>query len=156
MRRSLCVFSALLAALVTRVTSADDTHVLYKSVDGDGHSVYSDRPRSGKDEVVIIPKKTDNSGEVQARIAKESAALANADRALRERLEQERAKRADKEKLRRDQAEKCSQARSRVRTLDNERLVFSYDAKGNRVYPSEAELKAQRIAARRDMEQLCE
>lgn len=148
-------FNAWVCGLAVAASGAVNSDVIYKYTDANGHVVYSDRLQAGAERIVIPTEPSDPSA-VQARIADERAALEQAAAARRAKADADRIARAEKEKAARENKANCERAQSRVRTLANERMVYTFDAQGNRVYPSDKELSVQREAAKNEMEQYCE
>ncbi|HYM36436.1 MAG TPA: hypothetical protein VET48_13640 [Steroidobacteraceae bacterium] len=135
---------------------ASNADVIYKSIDDKGHPVYADHPLSASAQPISIRIERDDSADLQTRINAERSALEQSEQTRRAKADADRTARAEKEKAERARKENCQRAQSRVRTLDNERMVYSFDPQGNRVYPSAGELAAQRGNARRDVEQYCD
>ena len=152
MHKRTLIFSYSVLALMTAVSNAAD---VYKSFDAKGHPVYSDRPQAGA-QLIVIPTESSDPSAVQARLAEEQAALAQAAAARRAKADADRMARSEKEGKARERKTSCERAQIRKRTLANERMVYTYDPQGNRVYPSETELAAQRAAAQKEAEQYCD
>jgi hypothetical protein len=142
----------LIALSPTLALGAD---VIYRSTDAQGHPNFSDRPSEAA-QVIVLRSTAAAATDVDERIAAERAALAASEQARKAKAESDRASRAEKEQAERARKGRCEQAQSRVRTLANERQVFTYNATLERVYPSNAELEAQRSAARVEAEQYCD
>lgn len=147
---------ALVCGLAATAGVSASADVIYKSTDAAGHATYSDRPQSPIAQAIVVKTVRAEPDAAQARIAAEGAEIAASEQARKAKAEADRASRAQKEQVERAKRTRCEQAQSRVRRLTNERLVFSYNAQGERVYPSNKELEAQRSNAREEEEQYCD
>jgi hypothetical protein len=137
-----CLAALLALAVVREPLYAQQ---VYKSVDADGHLVYSDRGSNKTAAPTTVNVEQPDPAEV-ARIAKEQAVLNADDQA---RSKQQAA--ADKEKAaadrRKDQA--CQTARNNYFRLRDTGRLYKRDTDGNRVYYSDTELDAMRDDAQR-------
>ena len=124
---------------------------VYKSVDADGHVVYSDRGSNKTAAPTAVRVEQPDPAEV-ARIAKEQAVLKADDQA---RSKQQAA--ADKEKAAADRRKEqaCQNAKNNYFRLRDTGRLYKRDADGNRVYYSDAELDAMRDDAKRAMTNSC-
>jgi hypothetical protein len=147
-----CLLITAMAILVaTQIAVAGD---VYKTVDAQGHVIYSDRalsPNSTKVTLDIIQGNPQDA----ARLAKTMAA-ANADAAQQAKMAQQQAadqqqQQSQQEQLRR----RCEAARSRYATFAAGGRLFHADEQGNRVYYSDAEIDAQRVSAKAEMDAAC-
>jgi len=137
--------------VATQIAVAGD---VYKTVDAQGHVIYSDRalsPNSTKVTLDIIQGNPQDA----ARLAKTMAA-ANADAAQQAKMAQQQAadqqqQQSQQEQLRR----RCEAARSRYATFAAGGRLFHADEQGNRVYYSDAEIDAQRVSAKAEMDAAC-
>ncbi len=142
-----------LAALVALGSVREPLYAqqVYKSVDADGHVVYSDRGSNKTAEPTAVRVEQPDPAEV-ARIAKEQAVL-NADDQVRSKQQAA----ADKEKAaadrRKDQA--CQNAKNNYFRLRDTGRLYKRDSDGNRVYYSDSELDAMRDEAKRAMTASC-
>jgi hypothetical protein len=137
--------------IVCPCSLADD---MYKTVDPQGHVIYSDHPLSSASQRISVQVTAPNPEEA-ARIAKEQATL-NADAAQ----EAQQAKRdADEQakKAAHDAAQKrrCDSARNRYAVFAAGGRIFKSDEQGNRVYYSDQEIEEQRQAAKAIMDSTC-
>jgi hypothetical protein len=124
---------------------------VYKTVDAQGHVVYSDRADTSaqKSTVRVDPP---NATEA-ARIAKEQEIL------KAEEIQRNRQKSADDaKKAQTDHAAQvqCENARSRYNALKDARRVYQRDADGNRVFYSDQEADAKREEARQAVTTACQ
>ncbi len=124
---------------------------VYKSIDAEGHIVYSDRADSAAQKSVV---RVDRPAPTEvARNAKEQAILQVEDSQRRKEQSVEDAKKAQVEHNRQVQ---CDGARSRYYALKDARRIFERDAEGNRVYYNDADADAKREEARQAMVTACE
>jgi hypothetical protein len=145
----------LMAAWLTSVgvqsVLADD---MYKTVDAQGHVVYSDRPISQDSQRISVEVTAPNPDEA-ARLSKEQATR-NADAAQEAQQAQHEAAEHSK-KAAQDAALKrrCDSARNRYAVFAAGGRIFKSDAQGNRVYYSDQEIEQQRAAAKAVMDSAC-
>jgi preprotein translocase subunit SecF len=146
-RKSALILSvALLVSL--RVAGADE---VYKSVDAQGHVVYSDRAATSTAQKsvvrVIQPDPTD-----AARAAKETSIL-QAEENQRKRVEGQQSR----EKSLQDQEKQrlCENARNRYFSVKDANLLYKLDAQGNRVFYTDAEADARKEQAHQAMLSAC-
>jgi hypothetical protein len=124
---------------------------VYKSVDADGHVVFSDRASSKSAPKTAVHVDAPDPAEV-ARLAKEQEMLKAED------LQRTRQHAVDaNNKAREDRARKtaCDNARNNYYRLKDSRAVYQRDADGNRVYYSDSEADAMRERARQAMTAAC-
>jgi Domain of unknown function (DUF4124) len=143
---------AVLGALVLLACPAcpPRANEVYKTVDAQGHVVYSDRADTSaqKSTVRVDPP---NATEA-ARIAKEQEIL------KAEEIQRNRQKSVeDAKKAQTDHAAQvqCENARSRYYALKDARRVYQRDADGNRSYYSDQEADAKREEARQAVTAAC-
>jgi hypothetical protein len=143
-----CLICTLAGAALPALTAADD---IYKTVDADGHVVYSDHPISPAAQKLALPVTPADSAEA-ARLAKQRA-IENAEDAQRSRQEAEQqSKQAAQSK---QDAAHCTDARNHYFSLKDVRRVYRLDDDGNRIYYSDQEADAMRAAAKQAMDQAC-
>jgi uncharacterized protein DUF4124 len=138
---------ALLLWPAGRVRAGD----VYKSVDAQGHVIYSDRPDASAAQKSVIRADQPNPTEA-ARIAKEQQIL------KAEETQQNREKSIeDAKKAQADHAAQvqCDNARNRYYSLKDARRLYQRDADGNRVYLSDQDGDARREEARQAMTAAC-
>ena len=143
------VFTALV--LVLWPASPVPAGEVYKSVDADGHVVYSDRPDTSTAQKSVVRADPPNPTEA-ARIAKEQGIL------KAEELQRNRQKSIeDAKKAQADHAAQvqCDSARNRYYALKDARRIYERDADGNRVYLSDQDGDARREEARLAMTAAC-
>ena len=124
---------------------------VYKSVDAEGHVVYSDHADTSGAQKSVIHSDPSNPAEA-ARLAKEQEIQ------KAEELQRSRQKLIDDtKKAQQDQAKQvqCESARNRYYSLKDARRIFDLDATGNRVFYSDAEADTKREEARQAMTAAC-
>jgi glucan-binding YG repeat protein len=125
---------------------------VYKSIDAEGHVVYSDRAPTSAAQKSVVRVDRPAPTEV-ARNAKEQAILQVEDSQRRKEQSVVDAKKAQAEHNRQVQ---CDGARNRYYSLKDARRIFQRDAEGNRVYYNDADADAKREEARQAMVTACE
>jgi len=124
---------------------------VYKSVDAEGHVVYSDRADTSGAQKSVVHSDPSNPTEA-ARIAKEQEIQ------KAEELQRNRQKLIDEtKKAQQDQVKQvqCDNARNHYYSLKDARRIFDLDAAGNRVYISDAEADTKREEGRQAMTAAC-
>ena len=131
--------------------SAQESQGVYKSVDADGHVVYSDRGRSKSATKTAVQVKEANPAEA-ARIAKEQQALtaSEAERRKQQAADDKMRAAADKKK-----EEACRNARNQYNRLLDTRAPYRRDSDGSRVYYTDEQADALREQARKAMTAAC-
>jgi hypothetical protein len=128
---------------------------VYKSIDAEGHVVYSDRAPTSTAEKSAVRVDQPDPAEV-ARNAKEQAIL-SAEEAQRKKVQAiEDRKKAQKEQEENNRQVRCDNARNRYYALKDARRLYHLDADGNRVYDNDADADAMREEARLAMASACE
>ena len=124
---------------------------VYKSIDAQGHVVYSDRPDTSTAQKAVVNVDRPDAKEV-ARMGKEQEIL------KAEEIERNRqkllddAKKAQQEHVKQVQ---CEAARNNYYRLKEARRIYDRDADGNRVYYTDTEANAKREDARQSMNTAC-
>ncbi len=147
---------ALLAALLVMALPGypPSAGEIYKSVDDQGHVVYSDRAISPGAKKSTLEVEQPNPTEVE-RLAKQQQQL-NAQDAQRKRQDAlDEKKKAEEDRQKKARQERCENARNRYYRLRDARRVYQLDHDGNRIYSSGADLDAEREGARKDMAAAC-
>ena len=124
---------------------------VYKSVDAEGHVVYSDRADTSAAQKSVIRVDRPDPTEV-ARIAKEQEIL------KAEEIQQNRKKAVDEaKKAQQDHVTQvqCDSARNHYYALKDARRVYQRDADGNRIFYTDQEADAKREEARQAMTAAC-
>jgi Domain of unknown function (DUF4124) len=147
-QRGAVVATLVLLACTAGPLCADE---IYKSVDAQGHVVYSDRADSSATQKSAVHIDRPDPAEV-ARIAKEQEIL------KAEEFQRNRQKLIDDaKKAQQDHAKQvlCDAARNHYYTLKDARRIFDRDGDGNRVYYTDAEADTKREDARQAMATAC-
>ncbi len=146
-RSTLFVAVVLLACPTCRLR-ADD---IYKSVDAQGHVVYSDRADTSTAQKAVVNVDRPDAKEV-ARMAKEQEILKAEDL---QRTRQKLIDDAKKSQQEHDKQVQCDAARNRFYALKDARRIYDRDVDGNRIYLSDADADAKREDARQAMTAAC-
>jgi multidrug efflux pump subunit AcrA (membrane-fusion protein) len=150
---SFCWRGAALGALVALLTPVIPVAAqeVYKSVDADGHVIYTDRGASKNAPKTAVHVKEGDPAEA-ARIAKEQQLLQaeDAQRAKQQAVD-------DKNKASADQKKRaaCQNARNYYYRLRDSGRIYQRDPDGNRVYYSDSEADTLREQAKRAMTSAC-
>ncbi len=147
-QRGAVLVAIALLTCPTRPVPADD---VYKSVDAQGHVVYSDHPDSSTAQKSLVHVDRPNPTEVE-RIAKEQEIL------KAEEIQRNRQKSVDDKKKAQQDHDKqvqCDTARNRYYAMKDARRIFERDADGNRTYYTDSEADAKREEARQAMQTAC-
>lgn len=139
----------LLSAFAASLSRAGE---IYKSVDAQGHVVYSDRADTAAAQKTSVAVEAADPKEA-ARIAKEQAILQAAE------TQRNRQKLIDdQKKAQQDQVKQiqCDRAREHYYSVKDARRIYDRDADGNRVYLSDPDADAKREEARQAMAAACE
>ena len=140
--------AVLLSVLADGALAAD---AVYKSIDADGHVVYSDRGTSKSTPKVDVHVTQPDPAEV-ARLAREQASL-KAEDERRSKQDASAAKARAHDAQRREAA--CQKARNEYYRLKDLPRPYQRDADGNRVFYSDEEADALREQARRAFVSSC-
>ena len=148
LRRSAALAALLALAGVNAPLCAQE---VYKSVDTQGHMVYSDRGNTKNAPKTSVHYDEPNPAEA-ARLAKEQQQLQAQDA---QRTRQQAADDKAKAAADRRKEEACQNARSKYSRLRDARRISLPDADGNRVFYSDEQADALREEARRAMSTAC-
>ena len=124
---------------------------VYKSVDAQGHIVYSDRaatPTAQKSAVHVIPGDPAEA----ARVARQTSLLKAQDS---QRKREEDLDNRSKAQQDHDKQAACQQARNRYNSLKDANVLYRLDAQGNRVFYTDAEADARKEQAHQAMIAAC-
>ena len=146
--------TAALSALAALGCGSLLAQEVYKSVDAQGHVVYSDRGGNKTAPRASVHVDQPDPAEV-ARLAKQQQLLAAQEQQrLKEQVADERAKALEDRK--RQQKEKaCENARNNYFRLQESTRLFKRDADGNRIYYSDSEADTMRQQAKQAMTAAC-
>ena len=137
-----------LACAVVPLASAE----LYKYVDKNGKTVYSDTPPPGVDAkpLHVSPSSGGGGG------APKPAVTLDKELEKGRELAKDREKKADVEEKNAKIAEqRCQQARENLQAYTDGGRLFKYDAKGERQFLTDEEIEAARVAAQKDVDESC-
>jgi Domain of unknown function (DUF4124) len=123
---------------------------VYKSVDADGHVVYSDRADTSVPKTVV--KVDQPNPENAARTAKEQEIFKAEENQRNKQQAAADAKKAQQDHIRQVQ---CDGARDHYYALKDARHLYSRDTEGNRVYYNDADADAKREEAKAAMDAAC-
>ena len=147
-RRGTLLVAVVLLASPTCQPRADD---IYKSVDAQGHVVYSDRADTSTAQKAVVNVDRPDAKEV-ARMAKEQEILKAEDIQRNRQKLIDDAKKAQQDHVKQVQ---CDAARNHFYALKDARRIYDRDADGNRIYLSDADADAKREDARQAMTAAC-
>lgn len=147
------VLAIVLAVAFVPVAGAQ----LYKYVDKDGKTVYTDQPPPNVDtKIVNVPRSPPppvapaKDAAAKTAVAKDKEAEKGREQAKEKEKKQEEA--ADKQRL---AEQRCTQARTLLQQYTAGGRIARYTEKGERVYLSDEEIAAGRDKARREVEESC-
>ena len=144
-----------LSALLTLfISSPSFSSELYKTIDGSGHTVYSDHPvSSGSQKIAVqVPKPDPDDA---ARLAREQAlTAADVKRQARQHALDEKNK-TEQAASQQQQNQRCIAARNRHQLFADGGLIYKRDEQGNRSYYSNEEIEALRAETNTTMERYC-
>jgi Domain of unknown function (DUF4124) len=140
-------FAASAALLCPFRVQAD----VYKSVDAEGHVIYSDRATNTSAQKTTVRVDQPDPKEV-ARIAREQKIL---ETEQAQRKQQQVAEDRKKLQAEHDKQARCDSARTHYYAIRDVNRIFKTDADGNRAYYTDAEADAQREEARKAMVAAC-
>jgi hypothetical protein len=140
---------AIFALLPLSVALAD----VYRSIDAQGHVLYSDTPTPGAE----LVKVTNNSQRYTAPSKTPAAGLKAAPPppAAHSQLVNEEATRSVQSDVAQTRADQCKKAQDRYQQVITARRIYSQGADGERTYQSDAEADQTRVAAKLDMDDAC-
>ena len=139
---------AAIAALLAFVPLAGAE--LYKYVDKNGRTVYSDQPPAG------IDSKTVKDAAVSSAEPAKTAVQKDKDLEKNRKETREKADKAEKAAARdRDQEQRCNQAKQNVQAYQEGGRMYKYNDKGEREFMGEEDIAAGLKKAQRDMEEAC-
>lgn len=146
--------AAALLALAALVCAPLPAQEVYKSVDAQGHVVYSDRGNTKTAPKTTLTVDEPDPVEV-ARLAKQQQLLDAAELQRRKEQATEDHDHALAERTKQQKQKACENARSNYFRLNDTDRIYKRDADGNRVYFSDAEVATAREQARQAMTSAC-
>ncbi len=127
---------------------------VFKWVDEKGRTHYGERPPDGvKASEVAKPTPPSEPGRVQEPNWKAKARDVTKERRERENRESQDADREARTLAERQQ--RCRDARIALDRLQNVQRLYKYDARGERVYMTDADRDSERVVANREVEESC-
>jgi isoleucyl-tRNA synthetase len=146
----------LLCALIVSVALLAPAHPscadeVYKSVDAQGHVVYSDRAASPTAQKSVVHVIQGDPAEA-ARAARETSLLKAEDNQRKREQDIDSRNKAQQDH---DKQVVCEQARHRYYSIKDVSLLYRLDAQGNRVFYTDAEADARKEQARQAMITAC-
>jgi hypothetical protein len=148
---ALCASLLLAVSLIPVPGHAQE---IYKSVDADGHVVYSDRgatKTAPKTSIHVEPADAANA----ARLAKEQQLLDAEDQERKTQQVRDDKGKAQQEAKARQRQQRCQSAKDHYYAMKDANRLYTRDADGNRVYYSDEESDKKRDEAKRAMESAC-
>jgi hypothetical protein len=142
-------FFALLLSVALLATSRADE--VYKSVDAQGHVVYSDRastPAAQKSIVHVVPGDPAEA----ARAARETSLLKAEDNQRKREQDFDSRNKAQQDH---EKQVACTNARNRYNSLKDANVLYRLDAQGNRMFYTDAEADARKEQAHQAMIAVC-
>jgi hypothetical protein len=127
---------------------------IYKSVDADGHVVYSDRGANKTAPKTSIHVEQPDAANA-ARLAKEQQLLDAEEQQRRAQQVLDDKSKAQQEVKARQRQQRCQDAKDHYYAMKDANRLYTRDADGNRVYYSDEESDKKRDEARRAMEAAC-
>ena len=139
---------AAIAALLAFVPLAGAE--LYKYVDKNGRTVYSDQPPAGIDSKLVKDANVSSAEPAKTAVQKDK----DLDKGRKE--AREKADKAEKSAaLARDQEQRCTQAKQVVQSYQEGGRMYKYNDKGEREFMGEEDIAAGLKKAQRDMDEAC-
>ena len=123
---------------------------LYKHVDKDGRTVYTDQPPANADAKRLNIQNAPSSPGNKSYVERDKE-LDKARKAAREK--QEKSEQASKSAQEAEQ--RCTQAKTAYQAYADGGRIYKYNEKGERTYLGDAELETERNRTRREMEEAC-
>jgi hypothetical protein len=149
---------AVLACLPMSALLAD----VYRSVDAQGHVLYSDTPTPGAERVQVTGAQQRNFTAAASSPSRSTAvsserkfSSAQSDEQIKEQLAHEQAARSVANDVAQTRAEQCKKAQDAYDKSVQARRIYNEDNNGNRQYLSDDEAQQARVSAKLTMDQLC-
>ncbi len=129
---------------------------LYKYVDKDGKTVYSDQPPVNIDSKQLnAPARSAPAAAAAAAPVKSAVERDKELEKSREESRERQKKAADAEKKSAEAEARCSQSKSAYTTYADGGRILKYNDKGEREYLGDAEIEQERARTRREMDEAC-
>lgn len=146
---------AVIAGILT--CAAAQAGDVYKYTDASGNTMYTDRPMPGAVKVASSnqrPPETAARAYAAQQATNNQQIAASAQRTAQAQSDAHTAAAVAKD-LEATRLERCKKARDAYNTTINSRRLYTNDKDGKRTYLSDAELAAQRLDARKEMDAIC-
>jgi Domain of unknown function (DUF4124) len=153
-RLAVAALCALLSLSVLLTPVPGRAQEIYKSVDADGHVVYSDRGATKTAPKTSIHVEQPDSANA-ARLAKEQQLLDAEEQQRKAQQAVDDKGRAQQEVKARQRQQRCQSAKDHYYAMKDATRLYARDADGNRVYYSDEESDKKRDEARRAMQAAC-
>lgn len=124
---------------------------LYKHVDKDGRTVYSDQPPANAEAKRLNIQNAPAPASGNKSYVERDKELEKSRKAAREK--QEKSEKSAKSAQEAEQ--RCAQAKQAYQTYADGGRIYKYNEKGERTYLDDAELETERNRTRREMEEAC-
>jgi hypothetical protein len=150
MRRAAAI--AILTCLPLSAVLGD----VYRSVDAQGHVLYSDTPTPGAELVRITSGQSRNfMAPVRASVSTRTTSDTKSGDPIREQLAREDAARNVQNDTTQTRADQCKKAQDAYQSVIVARRIYSEDKNGERQYLSDDEAEKARVNAKLTMDQAC-
>jgi acyl-CoA synthetase (NDP forming) len=133
-----------LACALAPVASAQ----LYKYLDKDGKTVYSDQPPPNLESKQMNIQSNASGGKTY--VERDKEAQKSRDEARDKAKKSEQTAKVDQQN-----EERCAQARSSLKLYTDGGRIAKYDSKGERVFLGDQEIETERQRAQRDVDEAC-
>jgi hypothetical protein len=140
------LIAAVVACALIPLASAD----LYKYVDKNGKTVYSDQPPPDADAKRISPPPAPASGGGKSYVERDKA-----NQKARDKAQEGAKKSADEEKVAKAKKERCEQARNNLQIYTDGGPILKRNDKGEREYMSDAEIESERGRMQKMVDEAC-
>ena len=131
---------------------------LYKYVDKDGKTVYSDQPPANIDSKQLNVRSGTAAATPSANVTDAPKSYVDRDKDLQKGREERResAKKAeDAAKVAQQKEDNCIQARGAYQQYADGGRIHKYNAQGERVYLGDEEMEAEKVRSKREMDEAC-
>lgn len=140
------VIVAAVALAVIPLASAE----LYKYVDKNGKTVYSDQPPPDADAKRIAAPPPPASGNGKSYVERDKE-----NQKARDKAQQQAKKSAESDKVAQAKKERCEQARNNLQIYTDGGRIMKTNEKGERDYMSDAEIEAERAKTQKIVDEAC-
>jgi hypothetical protein len=143
------------AVLVLMVVSLAASADVYKWVDAQGRTHYSDRPDSDTAERLAVASRRTNPSAVAERNAAASERRQSTDAQAAEQRQEQTSSKAVSEDVEKTRDQQCKEAKEQYRVAIESQKLYRMGKNGEREYLTSPEIDAARLNARRAMDQVC-